>query len=158
MPYANISAELMAADILAIRAGLDAASAKLPFLITLTPDERRRLTKMGMKSTAFVQQCLQAVKDNGALMPAGFPLTEFDKDVKLAADLLPILTLSRQLTEKLDDTLLAVGNEAMAQSLQVYGQVKLSAKHNPGMKVLAEQIGMRYKGIGGRSKQTGQDT
>jgi hypothetical protein len=123
-------------------------SAKLPFLITLTPEERMKLTKMGNKSAGFVQQCLQAVKDNPALMPAGFPLTEFDKDVKLAADLLPLLMLSRQLTEKLDDTLLAVGSEAMAQSLQVYGQVKLSAKRNPGMKVLAEQMGERYKSNG----------
>ncbi|NTW48932.1 MAG: hypothetical protein HGB19_04215 [Chlorobiales bacterium] len=150
MAYANISAALVAADLTAIRTSLDAINAKLPFLITLTPAERKKLVKMGDKSVAFVQQCLQAVKDNGALMPAGFPVTEFDKDVKLSTDLLSIHTQVSQLAEKLDDTLLAVGNEAMNQSLQVYGQVKLAAKRSPGMKTLADQLGARYKANGSR--------
>lgn len=61
---------------------------------------------MGDKSVAYVQQCLQAVKDNSTLMPAGFPVAEFDKDVKLATDLLSIYTQVRRLAEKLDNILL----------------------------------------------------
>jgi hypothetical protein len=154
MSYANISASIVAADLTAIRTSLDAINAKLPFLITLTTEERKKLFKMGDKSVAFVQQCLQAVKDNPTLMPAGFSVTEFDKDVKLATDLLTVLTQVRQLAEKLDDTLMAVASEAMNESSQVYGQVKLAAKRSPGMKTLAEQLGERYKSISqGRAKK-----
>lgn len=155
MTYSNISATIAVADLTAIRTSLDAVNAKLPFLITLTNDERKRLVKMGDKSISFVQQCLQVTKDNSTLMPAGFSVTEFDKDVKLATDLLAVLTQIRQLAEKVDDTLLAVGSEAMNESLQVYGQVKLAMRRSPGLKVVAEQLGERYKKMkSGNNKET----
>ncbi len=56
----------------------------------------------------------------------------------------------RQITEQVDDTLLAVGSEAMSSSLTVYDYVKTAAKKTPGLKTVAEQLGERFKAIKGR--------
>jgi hypothetical protein len=57
----------------------------------------------------------------------------------------------RQLTEQVDDTLLAVGSDAMTSSLTVYDYVKTAAKKTPGLKTIAEQLGERFKAIKGRT-------
>jgi hypothetical protein len=56
----------------------------------------------------------------------------------------------QQLTEQVDDTLMAVGSEAMTSSLTVYDYVKTASKRTPGLKTVAEQLGERFKAIKGR--------
>jgi hypothetical protein len=66
---------------------------------------------------------------------------------QLAANLTEVLIGLRQLTEQVDDTLMAVGSEAMGSSLTVYDYVKTAAKKTPGLKTIAEQLGERFKAI-----------
>jgi hypothetical protein len=61
------------------------------------------------------------------------------RDYQLATTLTELLTSMRQLTEQVDDTLLAVGSDAMTSSLTVYDYVKTAAKKTPGLKTIAEQ-------------------
>ena len=141
MPYQNITATLSDADIKEIKAALGTIQKKLPFLINLTTDERRSLVKMGDKSLAFVNNSLNAAQANRDILPASFDVEEFVRDYQLAVALTELLTGLRQLEEKVDDTLLAVGSEAMNSSLTVYSYVKTAAKNTPGLKSLAEQLG-----------------
>lgn len=60
----NLSASLTAANVTAIKAGLANIRQLLPFLITLSKSEHRKLFKMGDKSLAFVTNSLQAAKNN----------------------------------------------------------------------------------------------
>ena len=55
--------------------------------------------------------------------------------------------LLNQLTEQVDDTLMAVSSEAMSSSLTVYDYVKTAAKKTPGLKAIAEQLGSLFKAI-----------
>ncbi len=55
-----------------------------------------------------------------------------------------------QLTKQVDDTLMAVGSEAMTGSLTVYDYIKTVSKKTPGLKTVAEQLGERFKAIKGR--------
>ena len=55
--------------------------------------------------------------------------------------------LLNQLTEQVDDTLMAVSSEAMSSSLTVYDYVKTAAKKTPGLKAIAEQLGTLFKAI-----------
>ncbi|MEH1801502.1 MAG: hypothetical protein V7L13_20460 [Nostoc sp.] len=50
MPYQNITASLTPADIQEIKAAFAIIQAKMPFLVTLSAEERRNLFKMGDKS------------------------------------------------------------------------------------------------------------
>ncbi|MEP0905800.1 hypothetical protein NC969_09815 [Leptolyngbya subtilissima ST-M1] len=61
-----------------------------------------------------------------------------------------MLGLLEQLTETVDDTLLAVGSESMTGSLLVYDYVKTAARHSPGLKSVADQLGERFKAMGKR--------
>lgn len=47
MPYQNVTVILSDAEIQEIKAALRTIEQKLPFLINLTTDERRKLLKMG---------------------------------------------------------------------------------------------------------------
>lgn len=150
MAYQNITATLKEADIKEIKAALEIIHQKLPFLITLSVEERRKLFKMGDKSLAFVNNSLTVAQSNCDILPASFDLEEFVRDYQLAATLTELLLGLRQMTEQVDDTLLAVGSEAMSSSLTVYDYVKTAAKKTPGLKILAQQLGERFKAI--RSK------
>ncbi|MEH2262625.1 hypothetical protein [Nostoc sp.] len=147
MAYQNITASLSPADVQEIKAAFATIQAKMPFLVTLSAEERRNLFKMGDKRLAFVNNSLIAAQSNKEILPASFDVDEFVRDYQLAATLTEVLIGLRQLTEQVDDTLMAVGSEAMGSSLTVYDYVKTAAKKTPGLKSLAEQLGERFKAI-----------
>lgn len=152
MAYQNISAALPADDVDAIKAALSLIQTKLPFLINLTPEERRRLCKMGDKSFAFVNNSLTAAQSNPSVLPTGFDVTEFARGYELSTALMEVLLGLKQLTEQVDDTLMAVGSEAMTSSLDVYEYVKAAARRQPGLKAVADQLGDRFKKMRRKSK------
>lgn len=155
MAYQNIAATLSPQDIQEIKAALQTVQRKMPFLITLSTEERRKLVKMGDKSLAFVNNSITAAQSNREILPATFDVEELVQDYQLAAALTELLISMQQLTEQVDDTLMAVGSEAMTSSLTVYDYVKTASKKTPGLKTVAEQLGERFKAIGkGKSTKT----
>ncbi|MEH2376420.1 hypothetical protein [Nostoc sp.] len=148
MAYQNIAAALSPQDIQEIKAALQTVQKKLPFLITLSTQERRKLVKMGDKSLAFVNNSVTAAQSNREILPATFDVAELVRDYQLATALTELLISMQQLTEQVDDTLMAVGSEAMTSSLTVYDYVKTASKKTPGLKTVAEQLGERFKAIG----------
>ncbi len=149
MPYRNISAQLSAADIQAIKDALATIEAKLPFLISLPPAERLTILKTGPGSLAFVQNSLQAAKNNPGVLPPVFRVDEFEKDVNLFSALTELGTVVMQLAAKIDDTRMEVGGEAMRQAVDVYNYVKAAAASTPGLKPVADQLAERFQ----KSKQ-----
>lgn len=159
MPYQDINVTLSDADLKAIRAAVIIIQQKLPFLITLSTAERRRLFKMGDKRLAFVQISLATAQSNRNILPASFDLDGFSNDYQLATSLMEIDMLLNQLSEQVDDTLLAVGSEAMSNSLTVYDYVKTAAKKTPGLKGIAEQLGSLFRAMRSKSpKSTPSET
>ncbi|NDJ23719.1 hypothetical protein GS682_19150 [Nostoc sp. B(2019)] len=155
MAYQNIAASLSPQDIQEIKAALQTVQQKMPFLITLSTEERRKLVKMGDKSLAFVNNSITAAQSNREILPSTFDVEELVRDYQLAATLTELLISMQQLTEQVDDTLMAVGSEAMTSSLTVYDYVKTASKKTPGLKTVAEQLGERFKAIGkGKSAKT----
>ncbi|MBN3957623.1 hypothetical protein [Nostoc sp. NMS8] len=153
MSYQNITGSLSAQDIQEIKTALQKVQQKLPFLVTLSTEERRKLVKMGDKSLAFVSNSVTAAQSNREILPATFDVEELVRDYQLATALTELLISMQQLTEQVDDTLMAVGSEVMTSSLTVYDYVKTASKKTPGLKTVAEQLGERFKAIG-RSKST----
>ena len=155
MSYQNIAAALTPQDIQEIKVALQTVQKKLPFLITLSTEERRKLVKMGDKSLAFVNNSITAAQSNREILPPTFNVEELVRDYQLATTLTELLISIQQISEQVDDTLLAVGSEAMTSSLTLYDYVKTASKKTPGLKIVAEQLGERFKAIGkGRSAKT----
>jgi len=146
VPYQNLDVSLPAADVAAIKAAVKTIEDKLPFLVTLTPDERKNLFKIGGgERVAFVQNSLTAAKNNPGVLPGAFSAPAFEKDVALYAALSDVLGVLRQLVAKVDDTTVAAGSEAVAGAAQVYNYVKTAAKTTPGLKAVADQLGQQFK-------------
>lgn len=116
MSYQNITGSLSAQDIQKIKAALQKIQQKLPFLVTLSTEERRKLVKMGDKSLAFVSNSFTAAQSNREILPATFDIEELVRDYQLATALTELLISMQQLTEQVDDTLMAVGSEVMTST------------------------------------------
>ncbi len=118
---------------------------KLPFLVSLTVDERKSTFKAGPNSFSFVQNALSAAQGYPDIFPNSFSTPAFKKDVDLFGALTELGTLAESLSSQIDDTRLAVGGEAMQQRSQVYTYVKAAADTTPGLKPVADQLGERFQ-------------
>lgn len=145
MPAKNITPQLSNTDLEEIKSALATIETKLPFLVHLTTEERRKLFKMGNKSLSFVSNSLMAAQTNPGILPASFDLKKFGSNYQLATTLNEVHLRLQQLTEKVDDTLVSVSSEAMTDSLTVYEYIKTAAKKTPGLKAIADQLGERFK-------------
>nr|VFK60591.1 MAG: hypothetical protein BECKTC1821F_GA0114240_10477 [Candidatus Kentron sp. TC] len=152
MPYQNIDASLSPEDVQAIEAAFQTILEKLPFLVNLTPKERRSLFKTGVDSVSFIENALNAAQDYPDILPATFKTEELKSDVDLFSVLTDIGTIAASVASEIDDTRLAVGSEAMEKGTQVYNYVKTAAKTTPGLKPVADQLGQRFKKAGRHKK------
>jgi hypothetical protein len=143
MPENRIDATLVAADQQAVLAALQTIREKLPFLIDLSPEERRVLPKMGDKSRAFVEKALEVATQHADILPRAFDIAAMQRDVALLQMLEPIALAVAQRSELVDDTQVAVGSEAYVAALTVYQY----ARHSPygqGLDAVADQLGRRF--------------
>jgi hypothetical protein len=118
-------------------------TAALPFLHDLSPDERQALNKLGDKSRAFVDQALIVSQQFTDTLPRAFDVDQYGRDVELYRALEPVYMRLRDLFERVDDTRMLVGSEAMEGSRAVY----YHTKGHPGAGALNEAsraMGRRY--------------
>lgn len=148
MAYQNIDASLSVADIQAIKDAFAAILTKLPFLVNLTVEERKKIFKTGPDRLSFVKNAATGAQANPDIFPASFSITGFQRDVVLFDVLTEFGTMAESVASQIDDTRLAVGGEAMQEATQVYNYVKEAAKTKPGLKPLADQLGEQFQKAG----------
>ncbi|ATL46996.1 hypothetical protein COR50_07250 [Chitinophaga caeni] len=101
-----------------------------PYLITLQPEERQMLPKMGNKMFSFVNKVHELAKRNPDLAPSFFSIEDLEIDVAGAQSLEPLLNAVKQLYDGIDDTRMKCGSEAYTNSLAFYSSVKVASKHS----------------------------
>lgn len=138
-----ISAELSAEDQQAVLDALATVREKLPFLLALSPEERKSVPKMGDKGRGFVAKSLEVAKQNPDILVRSFDVEEFERDLALVDALTPVLLAVQSLHEMIDDTTLAVASDAYLSALEVYGAAKRAKV--PGVDELAASMGRRFK-------------
>ncbi len=154
MNSSNVSATLSDADRDTIIQKLNEVKALLPFLIALSAAERQKLRKVATKRAGYVASVVEAINAYPTALPADFDAAEFGNDVGLSLVLRQIYDIAVGITQGLDDTMLAVGNDLMQQSDTAYGHLKQSAKKNAALKVIVEQIGTAFAGQGKKKTPT----
>ena len=114
-------------------------------LLDLTIEQRSRLTKMGDKSEAFCRQALITGHQNVTKLPtdAAADLTAEEADLAGLDKLRPRLARLMALTEKSDDTEVALGSDIMVFSLNLYGILKAIGA-GAGLDALKAQMGARF--------------
>lgn len=143
MPKDNlVSATLTAADMQAVSEALATIRTKLPFLVDLSPQDKRRLFKMGDGSRAFVEKALIAAQANPQVLPPAFDLAEYARDWALWAQIGTLTNNVTQLSELIDDTQTALGSDLMNAALAAYGY--LSEASVGGLEEIKADLGKRF--------------
>ena len=141
----NVSQQITAAQKTAATNSINDLKLLFAWLLNLTPEDRKKILKMGNKSVAFVRKVLAALKANPQVVPASFSVIEFEKDLNLYDDMLAILMLLRPLFEGFGDTLLLLGSELMKQGNAGFAILKEGAKTNSALSETVKDIGRRYQ-------------
>ncbi|MCB9070711.1 MAG: hypothetical protein R3C41_11070 [Calditrichia bacterium] len=147
MAFENrVSIEIAAEDKLAIEDALNTLKTKLlPYLHSLTAQDRRELPKMNDGTSPFVQKSLEYAQANTSLLPAFVDLNELKKDVDAVTELTQFLRKVEELQHLLDDTVVLAGSEAYQASLAFYNSVKLGARMNvPGAQNIYQDLKQRF--------------
>ena len=127
---------------------LDAIRAALaPYLISLTPEERRTMLRMADKTVAFVQKTTDYATNNAAFVPAFVDLAELQQDAAGVTALTPLRQQLEQLALDVDSTAMVAGSEAYANSLTIYNNIKFLAKNKqPGAQTAYDDLSQRFPG------------
>lgn len=120
---------------------------KLPYLITLSDEERQNIPKMGDKTVSFVNKCYEYAQQNPGIVPRFLDLEEFKKDTEVVKQLFQIYAPLQKLVEELDDTMMMAGSEAYAAALVFYSALKTALNSGEtGMKNIYEELSTRFPG------------
>jgi hypothetical protein len=77
MPKNLVSATLSPSDRDEVLVAIATIKAKLPFLLSLTPEESKSLPRLGDKSRAFTVKALEIALQHSEFLPRMFDVEEF---------------------------------------------------------------------------------
>jgi hypothetical protein len=139
----RVSATLNTSNKEAIMAAIETIKTNLPFLISLTLEERKALPKSGDRTRGFILNALEVAQHNDECLPRAFDTTEMQKDIKLIEELYPILMNLNQLQSMIADTYATANSEAYTAALRVYTAAKSNATL-PGMKTVVAELKQQF--------------
>jgi len=116
-----------------------------PYLVALTPDERKTLPKMSDKTVAFVEKSLNYAETTPEFAPPYLKVDEMKIDVTAVDELSEILNPIKQIGSNLDDSVMVCGSEAFVSALSYYNSVKMAAKMDiPNAKPIYDDLKKRF--------------
>ncbi|MFA6596143.1 MAG: hypothetical protein WCS69_00360 [Ignavibacteriaceae bacterium] len=135
-----ISAELTAEQVTTINQSLAAAKELLPFLVTLTPEEKQVIPKLGNVLKPLVDKAAAAAVQYPQIFSGTFNREEFLKDYALLQKLEPVAAVLNPLHSAVEDTVMAVGSDTLVAALEVYSAVQANKGKVPGLDTLANEM------------------
>ena len=154
MPENRVNATLSPEDKAEIIAALRLVKQKLPFLVGLSPAQRRDLSKAGRLRYSFVQKTLILAEQNPQILPQAFNVEDFRRDVELLDALRSVFGEVVDLHELLGDTLIALSHETYRAARTVYHLAKADSGH--GLDGLVRELGDVYPQRGKRRAKKDQ--
>ncbi len=141
-----ISIEIPPADIQTVKDALTTIQTTLaPYLLALTPEQRKTLPKMSDGTEPFVAKVMDYAVSDPQFAPPYMDVPEMKKDFDAVSELLPLLRTVDQLEDNLSDTAMMAGSEAYVAALSYYNSVKMAAKMNvPGAKAIFDDLAKRF--------------
>ncbi len=149
MPKENaVSIQIPAADLKKVLDAFKTIESTLrPYLIALTPEERKQLPKMSDKTVPFVEKTLDYARSNPQFAPSYMSIPELKIDIESVYTFTQLARPIDQLREGLGDTMMLAGSEAYIAALVYYNSVKQAAKMNiPGARAIYDDLSKRFPG------------
>ncbi|MBI9064524.1 MAG: hypothetical protein JEZ14_21240 [Marinilabiliaceae bacterium] len=114
-------------------------------LITLSPEDRRELPKMGDKTVAFVDKALEYGVAYPDYIPNFIDIPEAKKDFETVKTLRNIITPLERISNLANDTMTLAGSEAYTSALSVYKVLKNAARMGqPGAEEASRELSNRF--------------
>ena len=133
--------------------------ALLPGDVALRPADRRKLLKLGRKTTQFVQRAIEMTQQNPEMVPPYIDRAAMESSYQVYNQMLRILTVIEQLQRKVTDIMLASGNAANLSSISCYHAIKNASKDNvPGAQPVYDVLKKRFKPVKRKTGATETDT
>ena len=126
----RISASLSAQDMTDLLAAFATIKAKLPFLINLTPVDRRRLPNIKAERGGMVDVFTTEMDLHPELVPTFVDRPELAADQALFTQLGTLAACATEICEGINDTQQAVASDMYLAYLSFYNNVKQAAKRS----------------------------
>jgi len=125
-----------------------------PILRALTDEERASLLSLDVNNKVFVEEAMQEMTINGALLPSAVSATFLGNDLMLFNQLDGLESMVENLLLRIKDTKRLAGHEAFAMALTVYTLYKaLAAAGVEAAQQSANRLGERFQNNGGTGAQ-----
>src|SRR5690606_9168466 len=109
----------------AVDAALEALESNLAGMVSLSPQQRRTVPRLGDTSEAFCRQALSLLGQNPQVVNPGLGLPEAEADLATLDALRPRLQRLERLWARASDTEVALGSDIMSTALQGYALLKV---------------------------------
>ncbi|MBL9114228.1 MAG: hypothetical protein JNJ83_04425 [Verrucomicrobiaceae bacterium] len=126
----KISATLSAQDMTDILAAFATVKAKMPFLINLSLEEKRRMPTISTERGGMVDTFTMEMDAHPDLIPGFLDLPELVMDKALFLQLDELRAKAEELCEGIKDTQQAVGSDMYLAYLSFYNSVKQAVKRS----------------------------
>lgn len=134
---------LTSEEVAAMDAGLDQLEAATTRFVSLTPEQKLVMVKMGEKSEVFCRQTLSMLQLNPQLMTASMNLADAQADLRAIDMLLPRLQRLSKLLQRFADTDQALRSDVMAMALMGYKLLQVTGR-SAGLEPLRRELGTRW--------------
>jgi len=153
----KLSIDLPEQDVTDIDQALAVLREKLmPVLKNLTPEETRRLTKMGNKTYSFVIKTFGHCEKNPEMVPQYVDLNEFRLDIRAYEQMRQYYGFLSQLNDLLYHSMLLAGSDAYANARAAYKCLQVGKKLDiPKAGTIFDDLSARFNG---KKKKKGQET
>ena len=125
----KVSAALAAQALTNILAAYATIKTNLPFLISLSDDDRAHLPHIGDKSAEVLNQTLLFVAQFPEAIPATFSIPELQKDGALFTPFETVVMASAESNQLISDTDLALRSDLLLAILDVYAFAKANNRN-----------------------------
>jgi len=122
-------------------------------LITLAPDDRKELPKMGDKTVAFVDKSLEYANAYPDYIPSFINIPAARADFEAVKKLRSLAMPLERICNQVNDTMILAGSEAYTASLSIYKVLKNAATMGqPGADEATKELSNRFP----RGKRKGE--
>ena len=147
MNSSDIPRQLTRSSFKKIQNSIEGIRQELPFLIYLTPEERRNHSEFSDKKMDFILKVLNLAEMNPLLVPPDVEVKKFRKGVALMLNLKAILRNLSNLKSAVDDATLPLKNEVLQTAFSFYDSALEAARVEfPGALTVAEDLKDMFPG------------
>lgn len=141
----KISAQLTEVDLNEILQAIATIRQKLPFLVKLSPDDKKKTAMLDDGRIPFVSKALDYASREPSISPNPLLLEEAQIDSNLFGKLQSVDRELARLSEMVSDTRMLAGAELYEFARIVYKMSKISASLDvPGTKSIVDDLGKLY--------------